>query len=912
MVVNFPKGVQLFFESLVSLNRIQSFLALPVIEPRKIYTKEPDHILNIDRASFSWGKSYADSNAKKIRILTDITLKCMKRNLVAVCGRVASGKTSLLQAILGEMELDNGEMTCATNQIAYVSQSSWILSGTIKDNILFGKEYDAEWFEKVIDCCALKKDLDGFSQKENTIIGERGVTLSGGQRSRLSVARAVYANADLYLLDDPLSALDTKTSRHLFEECFKKVLKDKTIILVTHQIQYLPECDATILMENGQATYITNVNEILSSDSSLSQAFQKMDSGPHPDDVIRQDTFVEKNELVQVGNTAEIVAEKTETGQVNPSVYLNYFRSGNSVFEIVWFLILMIIGQCCLVATDLWMARWSVASPMTQQELIFPMIQICLALTTVCFMTWRVVMFYMMCVSSSKHLFINMLNAVSRSPMSFFQSNPHGRITNRFSKDTSTVDEMLPQTFFDFFICLFYFAATLILTAVILPYSLLTFPFLAITFFYMRRYYLATSRQIKRIEAVRRSPVYSSIPSTLDGLTLIRAFGMDTRFVEQFCYLQNEHTRVMITFYSCVRWLGLRLDLMVTLFLAILAFGCVSFQTSLNLNPGMVGLLLSYLMALCDLLQWCVRQSAEAENMMVSTERILEYSRLEPEAPLETDKKVPVGWPREGRIQIVNLNLAYPAFSDQKEKLVLKSMTIELEPGRKVGIVGRTGAGKSSFLQALFRIFEPYPSGCISIDGINTSEIGLRDLRSNLSIIPQEPFCFKGSIRSNLDPFKKFNDNELWYALEMVGMKNTIDTNSDKLDANVSENGSNWSVGERQLICLARAILRNSRVVVMDEATSSIDTKTDKIIQDFIRTKSGLFANSTVITIAHRLNTIIDYDYILVLDDGRVMEYDTPYTLLQKKAEDPSAYFLRLVNEMGKEGDSLKQIALKK
>jgi ATP-binding cassette, subfamily C (CFTR/MRP), member 4 len=291
---------------------------------------------------------------------------------------------------------------------------------------------------------------------------------------------------------------------------------------------------------------------------------------------------------------------------------------------------------------------------------------------------------------------------------------------------------------------------------------------------------------------------------------------------------------------------------------------------------------------------------------MISTERILEYCRLDPEGPLETDLKPPISWPREGGVQITNLNVAYPPLGNQTEKVVLKNITLDIEPGKKVGVIGRTGAGKSSFLNSLFRIIEPYPAGCILIDGLDISKIGLRDLRSKLSIIPQVPFCFKGSIRSNLDPCHIFTDEQLWYGLEMVGLKSTVENHSEKLDASISENGLNWSVGEKQLICLARAILRNSRIVVMDEATSSIDNARDKLIQDVIRTRSGLFKNSTVITIAHRIHTIIDYDYILVLDDGSVVEYDTPFALLNKQSDDPSAYFLQLVNKMGKEGDMLK------
>lgn len=497
----------------------------------------------------------------------------------------------------------------------------------------------------------------------------------------------------------------------------------------------------------------------------------------------------------------------------------------------------------------------------------------------------------------------------------------------------SLTDEMLPQTFFDFLQCAIHICGIFLLSAIIIPISLILVPIIGFLFYKLRAYFIASQRQIKRMESVTRSPVYGNIPSTLEGLSTIRAFTAAERFRDKFFAVQDSHTRVYFTFISSGRWLGIRLDMIGASLVTVIAFACVGLRGWLQLNPGLLGLLLSSLIGLIGLLQWAVRQSAEVETLMISTERIFEYAELEPEAPDVTKLKVPTDWPSSGEVEFQKMSLAYPILGKQQKKIVskveeklkddgiavlllengaptlntlnhasvLKNITLSIKAGSKVGIVGRTGAGKSSLLQALFRLVEPFPKGCIKIDGIETSELGLNDLRSRITIIPQEPFCFGGTIRFNIDPFNVYTDLKIWNALESVSLKTKVNATPGQLEGILAENGSNWSVGERQLLCLARALLRTSKICVMDEATSSVDIKTDNLIQGMIRGEDGLFSHATVLTIAHRISTVIDYDKIMVLDEGRLVEFGHPWELLSKAEGDESAFFLRMVNEMGVE-----------
>ncbi|ORY53612.1 P-loop containing nucleoside triphosphate hydrolase protein [Rhizoclosmatium globosum] len=963
----FPKALQFLSESRVSLDRIQDFLALPDIQSHRdseaakaVLAEAGDDVdIVIKNGSFGWGaetpsqndanqtvvapefipadavplKDLAPATTSRTAILEDINLSLKKGSITAVVGAVGSGKSSLLNAILGEMNAYAGtQVAVRPPKIAFCTQQPYILSGTVRDNVTFGLPYDAAQFKKVIEVCAMDRDLEIFGNGELTVIGERGVTLSGGQRARLALARAVYSNADVFLMDDPLSAVDTKVGRHLFEECINGYLKDKTRVLVTHQLQFARLCDDVVILEGGKVAAKGNYLDVIEAKGSVFAAAMKEmevaggddNDGEGVDDLVEKETkevvIVEDATVGPKATTKDVIAagaapliqkEEVQKGSVSLSVYWNFFRAGASALMFVLLLAFLVVGQSSLILTDYFLSKWSLKSPEDQRNTENVGIFLALAIGTLIVSIVRAELFFYFCLNATEKLFRKMLHSVYRSPMSFFQQNPHGRLMNRFSKDVNLADEMLPLTFFDFTQCSFIIAGTFIIAICIVPYVLIIIPVIGFVFVYLQKYYLRTSRQVKRHEATTRSPIYTTVPSTLEGLSTIRAFSCETRFVQEFVNIQNENTRMYFSFISSSRWLGLRLDLMSAVFLAIISFASVGLKgpagNTIGLNSGTVGLLLTYSLQLVGTLQWAVRQSAEVENLMISVERVLEYSNLESEAPPKTDVVPPENWPTSGELEITNMSMSYPTVPGKK---VLSDISVKIPGGMKIGVVGRTGAGKSSLLQVLFRLVEPTPADSIVLDNISTSKLGLFDLRSRISIIPQEPFCFKGTLRYNLDPFGVYQDAQLWSALESVELKGSVEQMADGLESPVAENGSNWSVGERQLICLARAILRNSRLIVLDEATSAVDMRTDALVQSAIRSSSGLFASSTVLCIAHRLQTIIDFDRVLVLDYGKVVEYGTPHELLQKNAEkDEDAWFARMVAQMGEDAQKQLRVA---
>ncbi|KAJ3313911.1 Multidrug resistance-associated protein 4 [Boothiomyces sp. JEL0838] len=918
----FPLALQFIAECSVSVQRIQEFMLLPEISSAKELLRnqelfneinDPNLILAMDNASFSWEKSGIDKgDHEQIVILKNINFQLRKKELVAICGFVGAGKSSFLHAILGDMNFTAGRVFNGVNRIAYVSQTPWILSGTVRDNILFGQPYDEKRFQNVVKVCSLERDFTLFENGADTIIGERGVTLSGGQKARVALARAVYYDAELYILDDPLSAVDTKVARILFEDCICGALSSKTVILVTHQLQFVQRCSKIVILEDGKLVDTGTLSQLEKGESQFSKVIREFVSKPDEAEVVDHEDEVTELPQIQSENQApdsekkEFTKEESAIGNVPLSAYVRYLRNGSGVWLFTFLIFLLVLGQVLTLGVDIWLARWAYLDPNSQRSSINIIVFVVIGICAISIGIGRSVLFFYIGYKSSYRSFRDMLAAVFRSPMSFFQAVPHGRLLNRFAKDLNLMDENLPQTFFDFCQCIFASLAIFIVASVVMPYVMILLPFIAVFFYYLRKYYITTSRQVKRIEATTRSPVYSSFSTTLEGLSVIRAFSAEERFKSMFFHDQNTNTRMFFTYLSTGRWLGLRLDISSAFLTSLLTFGCIYLRGPLGVSAVSLGLLLSYMMQLTGLLQWAVRQSSEVENMMVSTERVYEYTQLAPEAADELDYKSPENWPPAGDLDIKNMTLAYPNLVDPTlpSHPVLKNLNIHIAAGTKVGIVGRTGAGKSSFLQALFRLVEPTSEKSIVIDGIATSDLGLTDLRSKISIIPQEPFCFKGTIRFNLDPFDQFSDEQLWNALEAVELKSTLEATAEKLESPVTENGANWSVGERQLICLARAILKNTRLIVMDEATSSVDIHTDKLIQKAIRQKGGLFSNATVLTIAHRLNTVIDYDKILVLEAGEIVEFGAPWDLLNKPTSDPSAWFARMVNEMGAEAQA--------
>ncbi|XP_006832064.1 PREDICTED: multidrug resistance-associated protein 4 [Chrysochloris asiatica] len=911
----FPAAIERVSEAVVSIRRIKNFLLLDEISQRNTQLPSDGKMLvHVQDFTAFWDK------ASETPTLQGLSFTVRPRELLAVVGPVGAGKSSLLSAVLGELPPTQG-LVNVHGRIAYVSQQPWVFSGTVRSNILFGKKYEKERYEKVIKACALKKDLQLLEDGDLTVIGDRGATLSGGQKARVNLARAVYQDADIYLLDDPLSAVDAEVGRHLFELCICQTLHEKITILVTHQLQYLKAASQILILKDGEmvqkGTYTEFQKSGVDFGSLLKKESEETEHSPVPGTpTLRNRTFSESSiwsqqssrpslkEGAQEGQTTENtqatpqLEESRSEGKVGFKAYKNYFAAGAHWSIIILLILLNAASLVSYVLQDWWLSYWAneqsalnatVNGKGNVTETLdlnwYLGIYSGLTVATVLFGIARSLLVFYILVNSSQNLHNNMFESILKAPVLFFDRNPIGRILNRFSKDIGHMDDLLPLTFLDFIQTFLQVVGVVAVAVAVIPWVAVPLVPLGIIFFVLRRYFLETSRDVKRLESTTRSPVFSHLSSSLQGLWTIRAYRAEERFQELFDAHQDLHSEAWFLFLTTSRWFAVRLDAICAIFVIVVAFG--SLILAKTLDAGQVGLALSYALTLMGMFQWCVRQSAEVENMMISVERVIEYTNLEKEAPWECQKRPPPAWPHEGTIVFDNVNFTYSLDGP----LVLKHLTALIKSREKVGIVGRTGAGKSSLISALFRLSEP--EGKIWIDKILTTEIGLHDLRKKMSIIPQEPVLFTGTMRKNLDPFNEHTDEELWNALQEVQLKEAIEDLPGKMDTELAESGSNFSVGQRQLVCLARAILRKNRILIIDEATANVDPRTDELIQKKIREK---FAQCTVLTIAHRLNTIIDSDKIMVLDSGRLKEYDEPYVLLQNK----ESLFYKMVQQLGR------------
>ncbi|XP_070850126.1 ATP-binding cassette sub-family C member 4-like [Chaetodon trifascialis] len=902
----FPLAVEKLSETIVSLRRIKTFLLLEDLERRNLglpLEEKKENSIEIEKLTCYWDKSLDAPSLQNV----SVTVKT--NQLLAVIGPVGAGKSSLLSAVLGELRHDTG-MLKVKGQLSYAAQQPWVFPGTIRSNILFGKELNPQKYDQVIKACALKRDMELLPDGDLTLIGDRGATLSGGQKARVNLARAVYQDADIYLLDDPLSAVDAEVGKHLFEQCICGLLKNKSRVLVTHQLQHLRAADQIVLLREGHVLAQGSYSELQRLDldvASLLRSDEEQDQWSRTFDPDRQSLHSQRTDRSHGSHCSNSnllppessgsdqlpvpPAEETRVeGNVSGRVYLQYFAAGCNPLLLVFVVLLSVVAEVAYVLQDWWLVYWAKeeffnstadsakhdfnATCSNQQlDLTFYLsIYSGLTAAAVVFGYARSLVIFHGLVRSSQTLHNRMFSAVLRTPVRFFDVNPIGRILNRFSKDISQMDSTLPITLVDFYQLFLQNVGVVVVAASVIPLILIPVVPLLFFFLYLRRFYLCTSRDIKRLESTTRSPVFSHLSSSLQGLWTIRAFRAQERLQKAFDAHQDLHSEAWFLFLMTSRWFAFRLDSICSLFITFATFGCILLRD--GLEAGEVGLVLTYAVTLVGNFQWTMRQSAEVENMMTSVERVVEYAELKSEAPWETEMRPPADWPSRGLVTFDRVNFSY---SDDGLP-VLKDISVTFQPNEKVGIVGRTGAGKSSLVSALFRLAEP--QGKIYIDGVLTSEIGLHDLRQKMSIIPQDPVLFTDTVRKNMDPFNQHADEDLWKALEEVQLKAAVEELPAKLETVLAESGSNFSVGQRQLVCLARAILRKNRILIIDEATANVDPRTDELIQKTIREK---FRDCTVLTIAHRLNTIIDSDRILVLDSGTIQELDCPLTLLQNK-----------------------------
>ncbi|KAL0104456.1 hypothetical protein PUN28_017289 [Cardiocondyla obscurior] len=950
-----PMMIGNIVQAYVSVKRINKFMNMEELDPNNVQHDPSDpHALVIENGNFSW-----DSEEVERPILRNINFHVEQGQLVAVVGTVGSGKSSLLSALLGEMDKLSGKVN-TKGSIAYVSQQAWIQNATLQDNVLFGKALNKSVYNRVIEACALTPDFKMLPAGDQTEIGEKGINLSGGQKQRVALARAVYNDSENYFLDDPLSAVDSHVGKHIFEKVIgpNGLLKKKTRVLVTHSITYLPEVDNIIVLKDGEITESGTYKQLLEkkgafaeflvqhlqevgnlhvdegSEDDLREIKQQLESTIGADELQQKLTrgrsrisesesgsvgdkkslngsltrqystesqqsanymhrnSIKEKEAPKANNIGEklIEVEKAETGSVKWKVYSHYLKS------IGWFLsistiVMNAVFQSFSIGSSVWLSVWSNDNhTVVNDTLDTAKRDMYLGVYGALGFGQGVTVFAMALflakgtVVASRRIFESTLQRVLHNPMSFFDRTPIGRILSRLGKDIDVIDNILPVILRTWMTCLFSVIATLVVISYSTPIFIVVILPIGAIYYFIQRFYVATSRQLKRLESVSRSPIYSHFSESVTGAQIIRAYGVQEQFIHES---ENRVDFNQVCYFPSIianRWLAVRLEMVGNLIIFFAALFAVLGRDTMS--SGLVGLSVSYALQITQTLNWLVRMTSDVETNIVAVERIKEYGETEQEAPWKnTEFAPPTEWPKHGRVDFKDFKVRYREGLD----LVLNGLTFSVLGGEKIGIVGRTGAGKSSLTLALFRIIEA-ANGKILIDDIDISKLGLHDLRSKLTIIPQDPVLFSGTLRMNLDPFDCYSDEEIWRALEHAHLKSFIENLPSGLLHEVSEGGENLSVGQRQLICLARALLRKTKVLILDEATAAVDLETDDLIQTTIRQE---FKDCTVLTIAHRLNTILDSDRVIVLDKGLIVEYDSPEILLRN----PSSSFYSMAKD---------------
>ncbi|XP_065414946.1 ATP-binding cassette sub-family C member 6 isoform X3 [Chrysemys picta bellii] len=861
-----PYSINAAIQAKVSLSRLAAFLSLEELDPNNMSTVTSDHLQNgitVRNGTFSWCRGSSPC-------IKRINLTVPQGCLLVVVGQVGAGKSSLLSALLGELQKLDGYVAIK-GTVAYVPQQDWIQNASVEENIIFGEEMDESWYNRVIDACALQPDLESFPAGSKSEIGEKGINISGGQKQRVSLARAVYKKAAVYLLDDPLSAVDAQVGQHIFEHVIgpNGLLKDRTRVLVTHAINVLPQVDNIVLMVDGEISESGSYQELLQRNGAFADFLHSYNNAEEKEgdsqaagstkDIIASRNAVSPGKLcrssikrdgakaINQDCTAATVpkdagrlteGEKVQTSRVSISIYLDYLRTTGPLI-CLYIVFLFVCQQAASFCRGYWLSMWA-DDPVhnrTQQHTelrvgVFGVLGVLQAIgkfgSTAAVLLGGVI--------ASHKLFQQLLENVARSPMMFFEQTPIGNLLNRFSKETDAIDSVIPDKLKSLLGFLFSLLEIYIVVIVATPIAVVAIMPLTVLYAMFQNFYVATSCQLRRLEAASRSPIYSHISETFQGSSVIRAYKEQPRFILQNDSRVDENQRTCFPGVVADRWLATNLEFLgngIVLFAALFAV-----LSKTHLSPGIVGFSISCALQITGILNWMVRSWTEIENNIVSVERVREYSKT----------------PKE------------------------------------IGIAGRTGAGKSTLAMGLLRLMEA-AEGEILIDGVNIAQRGLQDLRAKITVIPQDPVLFAGSLRMNLDPLNQYSDEAIWTVLELIQLKNFVLDLPDQLNHECLERGENLSVGQKQLVCLARALLRKAQILVLDEATAAVDLETDLQIQSTIRTQ---FKAWTVLTIAHRINTILDYDRILVLENGQVAEFDSPGKLIAQKG-----LFYRLVEESG-------------
>ncbi|KAF9973901.1 hypothetical protein BGZ73_002829 [Actinomortierella ambigua] len=1040
----------------VSLNRIAEYIHEPDIQDKFANGETPDApVIGMKDLTAQWWTTQDVSAANKasneeegeeqeplVRVedtdrfaLRNINVNFPVGEMSIVCGPTGSGKSSLLMALLGEMDVLSGklylprraagsrELDPATglmnDGVAYVSQQAWLQNATIRNNILFGSPYEEERYNEVIRVCALERDLEIFEDGDKTEIGEKGITLSGGQKQRVSLARAIYSRARHVLLDDCLSAVDAHTAEHIYSECLiGPIMKNRTCILVTHHVRLcIPTAKLLVAMDNGMIEVQGTVQElrdkgvlarIMDEEEEHAAAVSTSDDETVADDedlgaashlakpdLARRKSSMDKTRPKQSDTAAtpattaattakdakKLVQDETrQEGSVKWEIYKIYLNAVGGIPFWLFLLCSFAVVRMINIAETLWVREWtnsygdsslmrfmttsiysaygmstsqhafsnppsgmpdynnagygrsinndnsnitdfSLAGPKHSTNFYLAIYALVSVIGSLAHIGNTMICLYGS-LRAARFLYRKLLYSVVRAPLRFFDTTPVGRIMNRFGNDFETVDSAISNTFSNSLELTMSIISIFVLLTLITPMFIIIAAIISLAYVYVGRLYINTSRELKRLHSVSRSPIYSLFGETLAGVSIVRAFGAQGRFMGDLLTTIDNSNRPFYFLWIANRWLSVRSDSIGAI--VTLSSGIFILMNPVAIDAGTAGLALTYALEFVNLVNMLTREYTQLEVDLNSVERITEYSVMPQEPPAIIEgRRPPAAWPTGGSIEVKDLEIKYAPDLDT----VLRGISFDVKPGEKVGVVGRTGSGKSTLALSLFRFVEP-TAGSIHIDGINICDIGLDDLRSRLTIIPQDPMLFKGTIRSNLDPFGNHEDAELWETLRRVHLigpatagpassnqdtavsssanslrdeagasaagsgtatpvagsgNNAVHVSFSSLDNPVSEGGTNFSQGQRQLLCMARALLRNTKISIMDEATASVDFASDAKIQKTIREE---FSNSTLICIAHRLRTIITYDRVLVLDHGKIKEYDTPANLLLGKGWD--------------------------
>jgi len=953
----FPLGVRFGTEMFVSFRRLEEFWDLEEIQSETSTTRLNDNdpkeirVVQFTDATFTWGgtepkvaagkqtdghvqdKSHSlcsleeNPAAEDSRSLYIERFSAIRGTLTAVVGSVGSGKSSFLAgACLGDMRRVEGE-SCIRGQVAYVSQSPWIFNGTVRENILLGADYDERRFQKTIKVCALLADLDALPNADMTELGERGINVSGGQKARISLARAVYQDADVYLFDDVLNAVDAHVSAYLWKHCIRGVLKNKTVILATHALQYLPSADSIVVFENMKLVAQGTFNELCKSSWSstvLSMLINDTNTEKDEDEYYNEEERAGYDDESSQAKCREsssfscvtdeegaddslssptekgklIKREERKSGAVSSKTVKIFAARAGGYWVVSFCFFLFWVSEGGKFGSDAWLSVWAQDS-FNETILFYCLIYGGLAVVVALLTVWRGVMFAKMALRASQGLHDSAFSAVMTARMEFFQTTPLGRILARFSADMDKVDVLLVDIAEVCITLLVRCFFCILVIAIILPAFLIFV--VPIGFIYVRllNYFRRVVRQMKRIDNISRSPLISQAQSISQGLTSVRAYELTKSAIDKNLFLVEETSRAYLGFYLSNRWVAIRLDFITTTIVTLTALLIVLFAS--KISPGFAGLALASALQTAGVFQFATRQAAELEAQFTCVERLrhfIENTPTESVTVTQPTERLDKSWPERGDVEFDQYSVRYR----EGLPLVLNNVSFSIRGGQKVALVGRTGSGKSTSLLALFRILEA-AHGRILIDGVAIASVPLEILRSRaLSVVPQDPTLFAGTIRYNLDPFNKHDDVKIWECLESVQLAGYVRSLKKKtasnrematlnapgsflmeneptspLDFQIEEAGSNLSVGQKQMLCCARALLRDTRIICIDEGTSSVDEKSDAHIQQTLR---DCTKDKTMFVIAHRLNTIRNFDQVCVFDEGRLVEMGHPDELV--------------------------------